>query len=281
MSNEMSAPLFRPRPRPPIADPEPLVTMRAIWSRTGVTMKSNANAPLRPTIRVASMLCLISVLGGCAELSSVLESAPASVGQSNDAALSRGIKESLELGSTRAADLLSKAGGYQNHPIYRIKLPESVQPIASRLRQFGLGSQIDRVELLMNQGAEQAAKEARTVFIDAVRAMTITDALSIVRGTDTAATDYFHGQTETSLRQRYLPIVQSNLRQIGFYQQYQQMLSAYKKVPLSNKPNLDLEQHVLDKSLDGLFAQVAEEEKLIRKDPLGRGSRAIAAVFGR
>jgi hypothetical protein len=144
-----------------------------------------------------------------------------------------------------------------------------------------LGGQIDRIELLMNQAAEQAAVEAKSVFISAVRAMTISDALGIVRGADTAATDYFRQHTETSLRQRYLPIVQDNLRQVGFYQQYQQLLSAYKQLPLADKPDLDLEQHVLTQSLNGLFKQVAEEEKLIRKDPLGRGSSAIAAVFGR
>jgi Protein of unknown function (DUF4197) len=87
------------------------------------------------------------------------------------------------------------ARGYQNHPVYRIKLPEPVQPLASRLRQFGLGGQVDRIELLMNQGAEQAAAQAKPVFIDAVRAMTITDALAIVRGNETAAADYFKQRT--------------------------------------------------------------------------------------
>ncbi|HKS57691.1 MAG TPA: DUF4197 family protein, partial [Steroidobacteraceae bacterium] len=84
------------------------------------------------------------------------------------------MKESLELGSTRAADLLSKVGGYQNSARYRIKLPEAVQPLASRLRQFGLGGQVDRIEALMNQGAEHAAVEAKAVFISAVRSMTVT-----------------------------------------------------------------------------------------------------------
>jgi hypothetical protein len=160
-------------------------------------------------------------------------------------------------------------------------LPEAVQPLATTLRKFGLGSQIDKIESLMNQGAEQAAVEAKGVFVSAVREMSITDALGIVRGRDTAATEYFRTRTETQLRQRYLPIVQSNLQKIGFYQQYQQLLTGYKRLPLADKPDLDLEQHVLTQSLNALFSQVAEEEKAIRKDPLGRGSSAIAAVFGR
>lgn len=220
-------------------------------------------------------------LGGCAEMTQILESSAQVAGQSNQAAVTRAIKESLELGSTRAADLLSRVGGYQNSPVYRIRLPEPVQPLAGRLRQLGLGGQVDRVEALMNQGAERAAVEAKAVFINAVRSMTITDAMGIVRGSNTAATDYFRGRTEAELRQRYLPIIQNNLRQIGFYDQYQQLLTAYKQLPLANKPDLDLEQHVLTQSLKALFTQVAEEEKAIRQDPLGRGSSAIAAVFGR
>jgi hypothetical protein len=235
--------------------------------------------------RHAWRLCLVSVLaltlGGCAELSQVLQSGTQGPGQSSEGVWVRGVKESLELGSTRAADLLSQAGAYRNHPVYRIKLPQPVQPLAARMRQFGLGSQIDRIELLMNQAAEQSAAEAKSIFISAVRSMSVTDAIGIVRGPDTAATNYFRGRTEASLRERYLPIIQKNLQQIGFYQQYQQMLSGYKKLPIADKPDLDLEQHALTQSLDALFKQVGEEEKLIRKDPLGRGSSAIAAVFGR
>lgn len=220
-------------------------------------------------------------LGACAEMSQVLQSGAGTAANSNQSAFSRAVKESLELSSTRAADLLSKTGGYQNSSLYRIRLPEPVQPIASRLRQFGLGGQVDQIEKLMNQGAEHAAVEAKGIFISAVRSMTLTDAMGIVRGSDTAATAYFRQHTEAELRQKYLPIIQSNLRQIGFYNQYQQLLSAYKQLPLTNKPDLDLEQHVLTQSLNALFTQVGEEEKAIRKDPIGRGSGVIAAVFAR
>lgn len=236
---------------------------------------------LRPLLIASVSLTLALSVSSCAEMSQVLQSGAATAGQPDDAALTRAVKESLELGSTRAADLLSQAGGYQNSARYRIRLPEAVQPLASRLRQFGLGGQVDRIEALMNQGAERAAVEAKAVFINAVRGMTITDAMGIVRGGNTAATDYFRQHTEADLRQRYLPIIRSNLQQVGFYNQYQQLLTAYKRLPLADKPDLDLEQHVLTQSLNALFTQVGEEEKAIRKDPLGRGSAAIAAIFGR
>src|SRR5690606_23403213 len=200
-------------------------------------------------------------------------------GYNNQAQLVRGIKEALELGSTRAATQLATAGGYSNHSLYRITLPDNVQSMAKTLRQFGLGAQLDKVEALMNQGAERAAAEAAGVFVTAVRDMNITDALGIVRGSDTAATDYFRRQTEATLRQRYQPIIKQNLQQLGFYNQYQQLLTTYKQVPIANKPELDLEQHVLEQSLNGLFTEVGHQEQLIRKDPVGRGSTIIGAVF--
>lgn len=229
---------------------------------------------------IALLVLVYGLAGGCAELSQVLESSGGGNSATSPTLFARAIKESLELGSTRSADLLSKTGGYNTHPLYRIQLPQQVQPIASRLRQFGLGGQVDRIETLMNQGAEQAAVEAKAVFVDAVRNMTVTDAIGIVRGNETAATDYFRTHTEAALRDRYAPIMRRNLEQVGFYRQYQQLLTAYKQLPLPNKPDLDLEQHALTQSLDALFKQVGEEEKLIRSDPIGRGSSVIAAVFG-
>lgn len=222
-----------------------------------------------------------SGLGACAGMPQIVQSGGQGAGQASENTLTAAIRQSLELSSVRAADLLSQPGGYQNSSVYRIQLPQAVQPLASRLRQFGLGGQIDQIEKLMNEGAEHAAVEARALFVSAVRAMTISDALGIIGGGDTAATRYFRDHTEAQLRQRYQPVIHSSLQQIGFYTQYERLLSAYKQLPLSNKPDLDLEAHVLNRSLDALFTQIGEEEKAIRKDPIRRGSSAIAAVFGR
>lgn len=233
-------------------------------------------------IRIYLLALPLSLTACNASLPQITETGVAvanATGYNNQAQMIRAIKETLELGSGRAANSLSVAGGYANNPLYRIELPANLQPITKNLRQLGLGSQLDKVEALMNQGAEKAAVEAKAVFIDAVRNMSVTDALGIIRGNQTAATDYFRTQTEASLRQRYQPIIQENLEQIGFYSQYKQLQGAYNMLPIANKPSLDLEQHVLNMALDGLFKQVAVEEKLIRKDPVGRGSQIIGNVF--
>ena len=234
------------------------------------------------TLKVCLLALPLSLAACNASMPEILQTGAdvaSAAGYNNQATLVRGLKDTLELSSNRAATGLAVAGGYSSNPLYRIELPANLAPITSKLRQFGLGGQLDKVEALMNQGAEKAAVEAKAVFISAVRNMSVTDALGIVRGGNTAATDYFRAQTEASLRQRYLPIIQSNLKQIGFYSQYQSLLSTYNQLPLANKPNLDLEQHVLNQSLNGLFKEVGVQEQLIRKDPVGRGSELIASVL--
>lgn len=222
-------------------------------------------------------------LTACGNLAQIAD-AGAQVSQAmgyNPSQLAGGVKEVLELSSTRAADALGVAGGYSNSQQYRIKLPQAVQDITDPLRSFGLGGYIDSVEQLMNDGAEKAAGEAKTLFIAAVKDMSVNDAIGIVRGGDNAATDYFRSQTESQLRAKYQPIMQSQLKQLGFYGDYQQLLNAYKLVPLPNKPSLDLEEHAIQLGMDALFEQVALEEQKIRANPMEQGSALISSVLSR
>jgi hypothetical protein len=132
----------------------------------------------------------------------------------------------------------------------------------------------------MNRGAEQAVAEATPVFKQAITTMSVNDALGIIRGGDTAATAYFRGETESSLRQRYQPIVEDNLKKTGFYDQYKSLLTVYDKLPLTNKPNMNLESYVIDNSMDELYTRIGEQESLIRQNPMQQGSALIGAIFG-
>lgn len=198
--------------------------------------------------------------------------------QSGSSNYAQAVKQTLELSSTRAAQKLALPGGYTNSRDYKIAMPDSLNTITSTMKRFGLSKPIDDIEILMNKGAEQAAIEAKGIFIQAVKDMTIANALSIIQGGNTAATDYFKDKTEVRLRETYLPIIEKNLSGVGFYTQYKSFLQAYNTLPI-DKPNLDLEQHVLNKSLDALFTQVAKEEAEIRKDPAGKGSELINMVL--
>ena len=194
--------------------------------------------------------------------------------------LNNGIKEALVLSVTRASDALSVNGAYGNNAAARITLPPQVQNITQNLRKFGMGGYIDNIEKLMNKGAEQAAQEAKPLLIAAVKSMSVTDAIGIVRGGNTAATTYFRGQTETEIRNRYQTIMQAQLNQLGFYGDYKQLLSAYKLAPIANKPDLDLENRAINLGLDTLFKEIAQEEQKIRANPVEKGSVLIGAVFG-
>lgn len=228
----------------------------------------------------AALLAPISLMG-CGNLAQIAD-AGAQVSQAvgyNPAQLTSGVKQVLELSSIRAADNLGGVGGYSESQQYRITLPEPVQNITGPLRAFGLGGYIDSVENLMNTGAEQAAAQAKTLFIAAVKNMSVNDAIGIVRGGDNAATQYFRSQTETDLRAKYVPIMQAQLQQLGFYGDYKQLLNAYKLVPIANKPNLDLEEHAITLGMDALFEQVAIEEAKIRANPVEQGTALISAIF--
>ncbi|WP_308366049.1 MULTISPECIES: DUF4197 domain-containing protein [unclassified Microbulbifer] len=222
----------------------------------------------------------IMALAGCQNMDAVSpwidvgNQVARNAGYDTDSRLASGIKETLHTSTDRASSRLSQRGAFN------LQLPAAARPVANSLRQFGFGSYVDQLETAMNRGAEQAVAEAAPVFKQAITNMTVNDALGIIRGGDTAATNYFRVQTESALRRRYQPIVESNLRKTGFYDQYKSMLAVYDKLPIANKPGMDLERHVIDSSMATLFSRIGEEEALIRRDPVARGSVLIGQVFG-
>lgn len=190
-----------------------------------------------------------------------------------------GLKQALEIGTSNSVNQTSQEGGYFNNPLIKIALPQELEKPAKTLRKFGLGSYVDSFEKQMNRAAESASKEAKQVFYNSIRQMTISDAVSILRGPDNAATSYFRRVNESQLRNKFAPIVNQSMQKVGFYQDYRNLLKTYDALPLTDKPNLDIEQHILDKSLDGLFLLVAEEEKKIRDNPAARVTELLRRVF--
>jgi len=229
-------------------------------------------------------LALIATLTGCATGgdnpwygASKQMAKELGLGESTQAA--DALKQVLNLSSQRAGTALSANDGYRASG-YPLTLPGALKPVADTLRKAGMGGYLDKVDTAMNRGAEQAAAEAVPVFRQAINNMTIQDAVDIATGGETAATDYFRGQTEAQLRQRFQPIIRSNLEKTGFYSQYKSMLDVYNALPLTSKPSLDIEADLMNQSLNALFGRMAAEEKLIRQAPMARGSALINAVLG-
>jgi hypothetical protein len=191
------------------------------------------------------------------------------------------LKEALQVGSERAVASTSQVDGYLANALIRIAIPEQLDSMASTLRKVGLGRQVDELEIGMNRAAERAAADAKSVFWSAIRQMSIADAFAILRGGDHAATDYFRAQTAEILRGRFRPIIAQKMEEVDLSRIYQRAAAAYNAIPLVDKPEaVDLEQYITQQALTGLFTVLAQEEKLIRDDPVARTTDLLRRVFG-
>lgn len=191
-----------------------------------------------------------------------------------------GLRAALEKGSVAAVSLLGREDGYFGNPQVRIPLPESLERAERAMRRFGMGRYADQLVLSMNRAAEAAVPEARQLFVDAVRKMTVQDAKAILTGGDTAGTEYFRRTTQDRLRERFLPIVRASTAKVGVARQYNRFAEKGAALGLVKEEHANLDDYVTRKALDGLYATVAEEEKKIRKDPVGAGKSIIRKVFG-
>jgi hypothetical protein len=190
------------------------------------------------------------------------------------------LRAALEKGSVAAVANLGRVDGFLGNPAVRIPLPDSAQRAERILRRVGMGSYADELVVTLNRAAEQAVPEARMLFVQSVKKMTVQDAKGIITGGETAGTDYFRRTTRTQLHDRFLPIVQRATAKVDLAQKYDQYAGKAAGVGLLRKEDADLDQYVTEKALDGLYLMVAEEEKKIRKDPVGAGSSIIRKVFG-
>jgi hypothetical protein len=192
-----------------------------------------------------------------------------------------GLKEALRLATERAVKATSQSGGFLDNQKIRIGLPGSLGKMTKGLRAIGMGAQVDELEVAMNRAAEKAAGEATPVFVDAIQKMTFQDASGIVTGGDTAATDYFQKTTSKPLAERFRPIVDQAMKNVGLVKQYDQLVGRYTSLPLASSPRFDLGGYVTDKTLAGLFTVVGEQEKQIRTNPAARATDLLKQVFGK
>ena len=198
----------------------------------------------------------------------------------DEATVAAGLREALEVATGRSVETLSSVDGFLGNALLRIAVPEQFESAAGALRKVGLGGKVDEFETAMNRAAERASAEARPVFWNEIRTLSIADAFGILNGPDDAATSYFRGRTEAELRARFTPIVQDKMGEVGLYKLYGDLADAYDALPFTTTPALDLDAYVTGKALDGLFLTLAEEEARIRRDPVARTTALLKRVFG-
>ncbi len=195
--------------------------------------------------------------------------------------ISSGLREALQVGASNAAKKLSLADGFFGNAALKILMPPEAQKIENTLRSVGMGKQVDDAILSMNRAAENASQSATPIFINAIKGMTITDAVGILKGNDTAATSYLRGKTTSQLTDAFKPVIQESLDKVNATSYWSTLMSAYNAIPFVSKVNTDLAGYVTDKALAGMFTSVAQEEKSIRKDPIAQTTDILKKVFGK
>ncbi len=190
----------------------------------------------------------------------------------------QGLKEALSVGATNSSQKLNALDGYFGNAAIKLLMPPEAQKVEKTLRSVGLGSQVDKAILSMNRAAEDAAASAAPIFLDAIKSMSIQDAAGILGGGDNAATKYLQDKTTGALTEAFRPVIEKSLQKVDATKYWNDVFSTYNKFS-RDKVNTDLPAYVTEKALTGIFFQVAEEEKKIRKDPVARTSEILKKVF--
>ena len=197
-----------------------------------------------------------------------------------NAEINSGIKEALEKGTGISAERLAAQNGYLGNLDVKILFPQEAKNVESTLRSLGLGSMCDQVITSLNRAAEDAAMEAKPIFVDAIKQMSFQDVQKILLGEKNAATQYFQGTTTTSLSAKFSPIIDVSLKKVDATKYWSDVMTRYNKVPFVKKVDTDLTAYVTQKAIDGLFIEIAKEELKIRENISARTSPLLQKVFG-
>jgi hypothetical protein len=191
-----------------------------------------------------------------------------------------GVREALRRGAEAAVAGLGRTDGFLGNKAVRIPLPGYLADAGKLMRTFGQGKRVDELETAMNRAAEAAVPAARQLLVDTVRAISVEDALKIVKGGDTSVTEFFQRKTRVPLGEQFLPIVTQATEKVSLADKYNRVAAKAQGVGLIKPEDASIQHYVTRKALDGLYWMIGEEEKKIRQDPVGTGSAILKKVFG-
>lgn len=235
----------------------------------------------RSLLLLFPLLLISASLSSCDVANQVLQNA-GTISQGNPTTLEIGsaLKQALEQGTDRSSSQLSAVDGFFANAAIKILFPPEAQKAENTLRKLGLNKLCDDVILSLNRAAEDAAKEAKPIFVNAIKQMTLQDVTNILLGSQDAATQYFQRTTTTQLADRFRPVIQNSLGKVGATKYYGDVVTAYNKIPLVTKINPDISTFVTQKALQGLFIEIAAQELKIRQNISARTTPLMQKVFG-
>lgn len=192
----------------------------------------------------------------------------------------KGLREALSVGTNNSSGSASKVDGYLKNARLFIPWPEEAKDMREKLIKLGMQKKVEEFETSLNRAAEEAAKKAGTVFLDAITKMSVSDGFAILKGADTAATNFLRKTSYSPLYTQFLPIVKEAIAKVKVTSYWNPLVTKYNKIPGVKKQNPDLNDYVTKKAANGLFVLIADEEAKIRKDPMARVTDLLKKVFG-
>ncbi|MEQ8624614.1 MAG: DUF4197 domain-containing protein [Vicingaceae bacterium] len=236
---------------------------------------------MKTLFSICSILFVLS-FSSCNELNNIVNQLPEVENTTlipSKSEMAQGLKAALEKGTLEGVSDLAKTGGYLNNALYKIYFPPSAEKVENTLRGIGLDNEIDRLVSSLNKAAENAVVEAKPLFVNAIKQMTITDAKEILFGTDTAATSYLKAKTSSQLKAKFEPHIQQSLNQVNATKYWTELTTRYNQIPLVEKVETNLSRYVTERAVRGLFLKIAAEEKAIRTNPKERTTALLEKVF--
>jgi hypothetical protein len=198
-----------------------------------------------------------------------------------EAEAAEGIRQALQQGTSKGISVLNIQDGFFGNNAYKLFLPDDAIRVEKTLRTIGMGKQVDRAILQINRAAEDAVGYATPIFVDAIKEMTIADAINIIRGESNAATNYFRQKTRDKLVAAFSPVIDRSLVKLDATRYYSEIVTLYNNIPTTvKKINPDLTAYVVDKATMALFDQIEKEEANIRANPAARTTQILKKVFG-
>ncbi|MDN5285253.1 MAG: hypothetical protein JWR38_1527 [Mucilaginibacter sp.] len=234
---------------------------------------------MRSKVFTISSLLVFFIFASSDSLNQTAQAAVPIQGIPSTLEIGNGLKQALEIGTGKSSDQLSAVNGFFGNAAVKILFPPEAQKAEKTLRSLGMGKLCDNVILSLNRAAEDAAKQAKPIFVDAIKHMTLQDVTSILTGNPDAATQYFKRTTTTQLTGKFKPVIQGSLTKTNATKYYGDAAQAYNKVPFVKKLNPDMSDYVTQKAIDGLFVEIAHEELNIRSNLGARTTPLLQKVF--
>ena len=191
-----------------------------------------------------------------------------------------GLKDALTQGAQVAVKQLGTPGGFSNNPDVKIELPGKLGKVASKMKAFGMGEQVDQLETSMNQAAEAAVVQAQPILVNAVKNMSVSDAKGILSGGNDSATQYLNKSSREQIRAKFLPIVKQATDKVGVAQKYNAFAGQAAAFGVLDANSANIENYVTEQALDGLFEMIGKQEATIRQNPAAAATSLAKKVFG-